>query len=139
MRNSILTIDDEIHSTYIAEYVRLSMDLTIEVDLAHTIKDAIELISNKYYNVILCDLLMPPETFHINQEEFVFNEEDCFNGRKIIEYCIEKGITKKTKVIVSSVARKYSQVLVESYNHEIEMISKPYPIEELIGKIKETH
>jgi len=139
MIKSVLIIDDDERTKSIVSYFELYSNSEIIVDWAQTIKDAIELIESKVYNVILCDLMMPPETFYFNDKEFHFNEEDSLNGRKIIEYCVNKVIEKETKIIITSAAMTRSKQLVEKYSHAIEMFVKPFNINDLLEKIENIH
>ncbi|MBK8562882.1 MAG: hypothetical protein IPN76_05925 [Saprospiraceae bacterium] len=139
MNKSVLIIDDEYRAKFLVKYLEEFSDSRIMVDFAQTIKEAIELIESKIYKVILCDLMMPPENFYISDKEFVFNEEDNFNGKKIIEYCVNKGIEKETKIIITSGSVTLSKQLVENYNHAIEMLVKPFSCDELLEKIENTH
>lgn len=139
MDKSILIVDDESRARYMVDYLQLVAEKALKVDLAQTIEQAIQFLEEHQYDVILCDLLMPPEKFVFKNKEYTFQDEAHFNGGLLIEYCVKRGISKKTKILVSSMARGRSQELVEKFNNEIEMFSKPFRMNELIKKIENAH
>ena len=140
MNSSILIIDDETWGVKsLAECIELSTDNVIHVDIAQTIEQAINLIEINKYSAILCDLMMPPEIFSFNGEILIFHEPNSLNGRKIIEYCINNGISKKTKIIVTSIAFQASLELIEEYKGEIDILRKPFLVEDLLNKINNAH
>jgi len=136
MVNSVLIIDDvSWGSAILAKSIKSHSNDVNKVDVAKTIELAINLIETNEYDVIFCDLMMPPEKFVFNGEILCFDEPDYFNGRKIVEYCMKRGISRRTKIIITSQASIYSQKLVETFNHEIDMLSKPFLLKELLKKI----
>lgn len=54
---SLLVVDDNSLDIRIAR--RMISESRFRIDEAHTLVDALVLISNKHYDVILCDLVMP--------------------------------------------------------------------------------
>jgi response regulator RpfG family c-di-GMP phosphodiesterase len=85
----ILFVDDEVKE-YSRQIRKMTAALGYELDSSPHIKDALEKVKSKRYNMIVCDLSMPSKNQPINPIQFLSLCEKKYGSHPLI-YSLKKG------------------------------------------------
>lgn len=110
----ILVIDDE--QVIVDAVIKICTLDNYSVDSALNVKTAIEKISKNYYNIIICDIMMPDG-----------------DGFQVIDELIDKKID--STVIMTTGYSTVENAVKSLYKGAIDFIPKPFTVDELLNSI----
>ena len=112
--SEILVIDDE--QVIIDAVIKICELDNYSVDAALNVKSAIEKISRQYYNIILCDIMMPDG-----------------DGFQILEELQNRNI--ESSLIMTTGYSTVENAVNSLYKGAVDFIPKPFTVDELLSSI----
>lgn len=137
----ILLIEDHPINASIFRKIFKRSGIDCMVHLAVTAHEALQHLSQVRYDAIIVDLCMPrssvaidnPFAEWLNGSDYGDYEDE---GERVIKYCIDKGIDKSSKVIISSASGFKVDKMINRYGTSLFKLVKPFPSDDLIQMIR---